>query len=223
MNLLMRLQVCFPLLGLLLLSVAAAEPSQESVVRAVEGHYNRIRSFEADFVQRYTQGAYTLVESGHVYFKKPGRMRWEYDSPEDKVFLTDNEHAYLYEPRAQQVRRYRVKEAPQWQAAFSLLLREDEVDLGRLFDRIQVVRIHRLEGPARWQLRGLPKSDKQAFQEMWLDLNERFQVVRVEIRQRDGSLMEYHFRRWQEEVSLDSGLFRLQVPPGTAWITEEGS
>ncbi|MFB3154586.1 MAG: outer membrane lipoprotein carrier protein LolA, partial [Candidatus Acidiferrales bacterium] len=70
----------------LLVAVAAgeadAQPSAQEVAARVERHYNRVETLAADFVQRYTLGRTTLVESGRVYFKKPGRMRWEYNSPE---------------------------------------------------------------------------------------------------------------------------------------------
>lgn len=210
------------LAGLLAASAAAAaETTVKDVVRAVERHYNRTRTLEAEFVQRYTLGPTTLVESGRVYFQKPGQMRWDYNSPEEKLFFTDGRYAYLYVPEEQQVRRQPVKEAPDWQAAFALLL--GRVDLDRIFDRLQLVRVHRLESPARWQLRGQAESDKQAFREVWLDLNDRYQVLRIEIRQRDGSLMEFHFRRWRENHLLPPDLFRPRFPPGTAWVDENPS
>lgn len=196
----------------------AAEPTVKDVVRAVERHYNQTRTLEADFVQRYTQGATTLVESGRVYFQKPGRMRWEYAAPDEKLFLTDGDYAYLYVPDERQVRRQPVKKAAEWQAAFALLL--GRVDLNRLLDRLELIRVHSLEGPARWQLRGQARSDRQPFREIWLDLNDSYQVLRIEIHQRDGSLMEFHFRRWRENHALAPELFRLSVPPGTAWIDD---
>lgn len=214
-----------PLLVWLLLAVflgagaaGAAEPTVKDVVRAVERHYNQTRTLEADFVQRYTQGATTLVESGRVYFQKPGRMRWEYAAPDEKLFLTDGDYAYLYVPEEKQVRRQPVKKAADWQAAFALLL--GRVNLNRLLGRLELVRVHSLEGPARWQLRGQARSDRQPFREIWLDLNDSYQVLRIEIQQRDGSLMEFHFRRWRENQALAPELFRLSVPPGTAWIDE---
>ncbi|MGH9862157.1 MAG: LolA family protein [Candidatus Acidiferrales bacterium] len=207
-------------LGFLLLS-AAEEPGVADVRRAVERHYNTTNTFEADFVQRYTLGAQTLVESGRVYFHKPGRMRWEYTTPQEKLFLTDGDSAYLYVPQERQVRRQSLKKAPEWQAAFALLL--GRVDLGRLFASLTLVRIHHLQSPARWQLRGLAKSDRQGFREVWFDLDETYRVLRIEIRLRDGSLMEFHFRRWRENQPLPPELFRLRLPPGTAWIDDEPS
>ncbi|MBI4467312.1 MAG: outer membrane lipoprotein carrier protein LolA [Acidobacteria bacterium] len=215
----MSRQLASLLVGLLLGGPAApAEPSLKEIVQGVEQHYNRTRTLEAHFVQRYTLGSTTLVESGRVYFQKPGRMRWDYDSPEPKLFLTDGEYAYLYVPAEQQARRQRIKQAPEWQATFALLL--GRVKLERMFDRMQLVRVHELEGSVRWQLRGRARSKKQAFEEVWLDLNDRYQVLRIEIRQRDGSLMEFHFRRWREGQPLPPDLFRLRVPPGTAWLDE---
>ena len=145
-------------------------------------------------------------------------MRWDYESPEEKQFLTDGEYAYFYVAREQQVRRQPVKQAADWQAVFSLLL--GRMKLGRVFDDIQLVRLHRPGASTRWQLRGRAKSDKLAFQEVWLDLNENYQLLRIEIRQRDGSLMEFHFRRWRENHPLPADLFELRVPPGTAWLEE---
>ncbi|OFV84425.1 MAG: hypothetical protein A3B65_06040, partial [Acidobacteria bacterium RIFCSPHIGHO2_02_FULL_67_57] len=187
-------RAAFAVAGLCFLGLAlrAAEPAVKDVVRAVERRYNQTRTLEADFIQRYTLGSTTLVESGRVYFQKPGRMRWEYESPEKKLFLADGEYAYFYVPEEQQVRRQSLKQAPDWQATFALLL--GRVDLERVLRDLELVRIHRPEEPARWQLRGRAKSEKQAFEEVWVDLNEAYQVLRIEIRQRDGSLMEFHFR-----------------------------
>ena len=211
----------FALAALVALLVAAEDPTLKQVTRGVEQHYNQTRTFEAEFVQRYTLGGQTLVESGTVYFQKPGRMRWDYTSPTDKLFLTDGEFAYLYVSGEKQVRRQPIKKAPEWQAAFALLL--GRVELDRVFSGIELVRVHRLDGPTRWQLHGFPKSDKQAFTEVWFDLDEGYRILRVEIRQRDGSLMEFHFRRWHEGRPLPPDLFQLRLPPGVTWLDEAPS
>ena len=210
--------------GLLLLAAAGAgvaageELGSKQVVQRVERRYNRLRTMEADFVQRYTLGPTTLVESGRVYFQKPGRMRWEYNSPEEKLFLTDGKFAYFYIPAERQARRSKLKESAQWQATFALLL--GRVDFGKVFDRVDLVPVSRTEDATRWQLRGTARSDKQGFYQIWFDLNERFQILRIEIQQRDGGLMEFHFRRWKENSVLSPDMFRLNVPSGTAWIDE---
>ncbi len=216
----MKGRAALSLLTLLLLAslVAPAADQTDAAVRGVERHYNRVSTLEAEFVQRHTLGATTLVESGRVYFRKGGRMRWEYESPEATLFLADGEFAYLYVPNEKQVRRHSIKQSPDWQAAFALLL--GRVDLKRMFGRLELVEVHHLDSPARMQLRGQARSAKQPFTEVWFDLNDAYQVLRIEIRQRDGGLMEFHFRNWRENHPLSPDLFRLSVPPGTAWIDE---
>jgi outer membrane lipoprotein-sorting protein len=202
-------------------SAPAAEPSLQDVVRRVEQHYNQVRTLEAEFLQRYSLGASNLVETGRVYFQKPGRMRWEYLNPEPKLFLADGDWAYLYVPGERQVRRQALQKTADWQAAFALVL--GRVELRRLFGPMALHRVDRPEDPTRWQLRGRARSGRQAFREVWLDLNQKFQVLRIEVRQRDDSILEFHFRGWRENGALPSGLFELQVPPGTAWIDSEAN
>ena len=46
---------------------------------------------------------FLVEESGRVIVKKPGRMRWEYQSPEEKLFVTDGSRSYFYIPIENQV------------------------------------------------------------------------------------------------------------------------
>jgi outer membrane lipoprotein carrier protein len=54
----------------------------------------------ARFVQRYVNRVYqrTDVSRGRVRFKKPGRMRFDYDEPNGKVIVSDGERLTVYEP-----------------------------------------------------------------------------------------------------------------------------
>lgn len=146
-------------------------------------------------------------------------MRWDYDHPQGKFFLADGKYAYLYMPSENVVRRQSLKEATEWQATFALFL--GRVDLGRVFEEMQLIRIHRPQSATVWQLRARAKSDKQPFSEVWMDVNDHHQLLRIEIHQRDGSLMEFHFRDWKENQRLPAVLFEFRVPPGTAWVEEK--
>jgi len=209
-------------LSLLFAPVCLTTPGPEpDVVAALARHYNRLRSLQAEFVQRYTLGQTTWVESGRVYFQKPGRMRWEYQSPEEKLFLCDGSYVYLYVPAEQQVSRSRLDVARDWRLPFGLLL--GRLDFFALFSRLEIKPIARPGQTALTQLRGLPKSEQQGFREVWLDVNLSLQLQRIEIRQSDGSVLEFHFRGWRENPHLAPELFRLRVPPGTIWIDEAES
>ena len=44
-----------------------------------------------------------MTESGRVMVKKPGKMRWDYTAPEEKLFVSDGSRIYFYIPQDKQV------------------------------------------------------------------------------------------------------------------------
>jgi len=86
---------------------AQAQPSAsaESVARDLQRKYDRVTDFSADFVHNYRGGILNqqATERGHLLVKKPGKMRWEYTSPEKKTFVSDGHRLYSYIPQDKQV------------------------------------------------------------------------------------------------------------------------
>ena len=63
--------------------VVAASPAPDikAEARAVDEHYNHLRSLQAEFTEVYRGSGMERTESGTLWLKKPGKMRWEYRSP----------------------------------------------------------------------------------------------------------------------------------------------
>jgi outer membrane lipoprotein carrier protein len=99
-------------------SVAARQvaPSAADIGAALQTKYAAVADFSASFVHKYRGGVLKkeALERGTVLIKKPGRMRWTYDSPERKVFVADGRRIYSYIPEDRQVI---VSEAPSEDAA----------------------------------------------------------------------------------------------------------
>ncbi|MBN1946237.1 MAG: outer membrane lipoprotein carrier protein LolA [Bradymonadales bacterium] len=86
----------------------AEEPlSLDAVVGRVQAFYDNSLSYHADFEQIYTNIALDQdqTSSGHMYFLKPGRMRWDYQSPQPKYLVSDGTVLWMYEPEFNQVAR----------------------------------------------------------------------------------------------------------------------
>ncbi|MFI5179036.1 MAG: outer membrane lipoprotein carrier protein LolA [Vicinamibacterales bacterium] len=83
----------------------AAAPTAAELAAALQHRYDGIRDFSADFVHSYEGGVLRkqTTERGHLLIKKPGRMRWEYTAPEQKVFVSDGVKMYSYIPADRQV------------------------------------------------------------------------------------------------------------------------
>src|SRR6266851_8610399 len=80
-----------------------------STAQAIDDHYNRLRSFKAAFTEIYQGGGINRNESGVLWLKKPGRMRWEYREPKEKLFLIDSHDAYFYVTGERQARKTALK------------------------------------------------------------------------------------------------------------------
>src|SRR5262249_23092958 len=80
-----------------------------ATARAVDDHYNQLKSFKGSFEEIYHGPGVSRSESGTVWLKKSGRMRWEYREPKEKLFLTDSENAYFYVPGERQARKTPLK------------------------------------------------------------------------------------------------------------------
>src|SRR3954466_11543519 len=93
-----------PLLGRALIAIAIAASAAE-LTQALQQKYDTIRDFSADFVHTYQGGVLhkQITERGHVLVKKPGKMRWEYTSPEKKLYVSDSVRVYSYVPEDKQV------------------------------------------------------------------------------------------------------------------------
>lgn len=87
--------------------VVAAEPDQSAptLAGALQQKYDRIKDFSADFVHTYRGGVLNkqITERGRLLIKKPGKMRWEYKTPEEKLFVSDGVKVYSYIPQDKQV------------------------------------------------------------------------------------------------------------------------
>ena len=83
----------------------AAESPAMALAQSIQRHYDGVRDFSADFTHTYKGGVLRkqITERGTLLIKKPGRMRWEYTTPEEKVFVSDGTKMYSYIPQDRQV------------------------------------------------------------------------------------------------------------------------
>ncbi|MGF1469454.1 MAG: outer membrane lipoprotein carrier protein LolA [Sandaracinaceae bacterium] len=81
---------------------AGAQPDADAATVAgwVQAFYDQTRTLSARFTQRYVNRVYqrTDLSRGRVRFKRPGRMRFDYDDPNGKVIVSDGSRLLAYEP-----------------------------------------------------------------------------------------------------------------------------
>jgi len=222
--------------GGLLASAAQSSGSAKSLAQLLQEHYRRPKTLKAVFLERYSEGQkQARVESGTVYFRRPGQMRWEYESPEKKLFLVDGKNTWFYVPYDRTVTKAAVKDSSDWRTPLALLT--GKADLERLCSQIDMVnqsgvpqdnavlrclpkgsKPDRRSAGARSPQRGELSGDTE-YTEVLLELNTSSgELARIEIRQPGEVELEYRFGDWVTDVPLEADLFRFQVPLGVAIV-----
>ena len=81
-------------------AVAAPAADARTVAGAVQAFYDQTKDVSASFYQTYVNKLYRRTDrsSGRVVFKKPGRMRWDYDKPNGKVIVSNGSKLLVFEP-----------------------------------------------------------------------------------------------------------------------------
>jgi len=86
-------------------SFALADVTAPELAQALQKKYDAVKDFSADFTHTYEGGVLRkqITERGRMTIKKPGRMRWQYTAPEEKLFVSDGLKMYSYIPEDKQV------------------------------------------------------------------------------------------------------------------------
>src|SRR5438046_2397806 len=107
----------------------------QNLVIKLEARYRSARTLRATFIERYTEnGRVVRTEAGIAYFRRPGKMRWEYQSPEKNLFLVDGKSAWFYVPADHTVTRVPAKQSTDWRTPLALLA--GEMKLSRICARV---------------------------------------------------------------------------------------
>lgn len=210
-------------------------PAQDAktAVRSLERRYHHAGTLKADFFERFSDGNGSLAaESGTVYFSRPGRMRWEYESPEQKLFIVDGTNVWFYVPADRTASRAKLKQSSDWRTPLALLA--GNMDLTRLCSAVELVNpesnppdnsAFRVASPGNTLLRCIPRSKSDGagnvLREVLLETDSDSHLVRVLLREAGNVETEFRFAAWQENISIPEAKFHFQPPPGVAIVDEE--
>jgi outer membrane lipoprotein carrier protein len=104
-------------------SGAPVSKDLKQVLDRLQRHYRDTSSFSAKFNEEIaTVGAPKRQRNGTVSFRKPGRMRWDFEAPEKQTIVSDGETLYSYDPDLNQVVETPLKQALKSSSATSFLL-----------------------------------------------------------------------------------------------------
>ena len=200
-------------------------PDAKAIGAKLEARYHGAQTLQATFLERYSEGGQLLrTEAGNAYFRRPGKMRWEYESPEKNIFLVDGKTAWFYVPADHTVTRAPAKQSSDWRTPVALLA--GEMKLSRICARVESASSEpaRTEGDAvlYCPLRG-EGAKSPATDEIYLEVAPNGDLARVLFRERGGIEVEFRFTGWQRNPALPDSFFRFTVPLGVAIVDGDSS
>jgi outer membrane lipoprotein carrier protein len=204
----------------LLMLVAIAVPAQaediRQLARAVDDHYNHLRSLQADFTEIYRGDGAERVESGTLSLKKPRKMRWEYRSPKEKLFISDGQAVWFYLPAERQLRKTTLRKLDDLRSPLAFLLGKTKLEnelrgLSKVVDQAPL-------GPGNILLRGVPQEMAGQANEVQVEITPTNQITRIVLLGADGATTEFRFADWKENPELSDSRFRFTPPPGVETV-----
>jgi outer membrane lipoprotein carrier protein len=215
-------------LGLLLATIVlwtqpgplAAQPAADALARSVQAHYQQVKDFTASFEQAYVGGALKRrsVERGTVAIRKPGRMRWDYEAPERKLFVSDGTRMYFYVPADKQVRVSAMPAAGR--VPTPILFLAGRGDLLRDFKVEEVPPPAGATGARALRLR--PVRPEPEYDTLTLVVDGTSYAMRqMIVVDAQGGTSTFSFTNLRENVGVADSRFVFTMPKGVDVVTQE--
>lgn len=210
-------------LALLAPTLAAADqPAErlefEELLGQVQNHYEAVGDYVADFTQVYQSAALGDERSsrGQVFFKKPGQMRWDYASPQERYLISDGQTLWVYEPAFGQYYQESLQNS-QLPVALRFLMGE-----GKLSDDFVVDPGAPAPDGEAW-LALTPRRSEGQLRELHLRVSrDTGAVLEVVIYDPLGNINRITFESTRENVSLPVSGFTFEPPEGATRVEGPG-
>ncbi|MEO5346289.1 MAG: outer-membrane lipoprotein carrier protein LolA [Magnetococcus sp. YQC-9] len=188
----------------------AAQPApQPPEVQRLQAFMDRLRSVDAEFEQRLLDDQDTAEprdSRGRFQAVRPGKFRWDYNTPYKQSIVSDGRLVWFYEPDLKQVTR-------------STAARLDKTPAGFLISG------KRIEESFTWEVIPGPTADQPAVRLTplhegslrWIAITlhaKKDEIVDFVIEDSLKHRSRIHFINWHANVELPAERFRFEVPNG---------
>jgi outer membrane lipoprotein carrier protein len=197
----------------LLAAAPAAAPEATALAQRVQGFYERTRDLEARFTQTYTYVSLgrSQVSKGRLRVKKPGMMRWDYESPAPKTVAVKGKRLVQYEPEENQAFVDEKFDASAMSAAITFLVGTG--DLSKEFD-------FSLDGAGGLVLR--PKQPDPRVTSIVLVVGPSGEVTETRVRDGSGNENRVAFEKIETNRGLKDSDFDVKLPKDVHRVSAPG-
>jgi outer membrane lipoprotein carrier protein len=202
---------------LLVLSIPIASPSgqadTEPGLEMLRGFLESVQTMSAAFEQELFDADLQSIEvaTGTLKLMRPGRFRWTYQKPYERIIVADGERVWMYDTDLEQV-TVRDLDAGIGGTPVALLIGDLDV-----LDNFAVAETTQIDDILWLQL--VPVEADGDFERISLGFSGN-RLVRLELKDRLGQTSRVEFTDIELNPRLDSDEFRFNIPDGADVIDE---
>lgn len=184
--------------------------SPDDIIKKVETRYT-VPGFSANFFQVSTLKAMKITDTayGRAFFKRPDKMRWEYEKPDRQTIITDGNTLWIYRPEDNQVM---IDKAPSFFGdgkGFSFLS-----DMKLIQNKFSIILEKKVENDYH-VLKLLPREKTFDVSVIYLSVSKKtFDVVKIVTYNSYGDETRIELSDIQFKQKLDDSMFSFKIPQG---------
>lgn len=184
-----------------------------ALARKVQTFYESTRDLRARFIQTYTYAALgrRQVSKGALEVKKPGRMRWDYESPAGKTIAVSGSRLVQWEPDANQAFVDDHFDATAMSAAVTFLLGKGSLEREFLLS---------IGEGGTLVLR--PRQPDPRVETVTLTAGADGEVTRTRVVDGQGNVNDIAFEEIRRNTGIPDGRFEIALPSGVRRLAMPG-
>jgi chaperone LolA len=169
----------------------------------VKDFFSGLHTLQADFDQQVTDDKNRPLQSsqGHMWIKRPGRFRWDYETPYRQQLVADGERLWSYDEDLEQVT---VQKASDVLTSTPAMLLSGEEPLEEVFN---------IEEAGEQHVLLVPKSDDSNVTRIHLYFSGKV-LTRIKAEDNFGNTTTFSFTGFERNPALDKAIFTFTPPAG---------
>jgi len=214
--------LCFLMVFMLSAVINAQEKKEEQVpanvakeLENIKQYYQKAGNFKVDFTQIYHSRITkrTKESSGQVDFAKPMKMRWEYQKPERKSFITNGKSLWVATWENKEVKVHKDLKSSDLESSLAFLWGGENLALKYKVAKLMLPNVEGIVDVKNRLLLELIPREKSQFDTLYLLVNsETFRIEEVVLVDLIGNLNHITFTSPQTAQKFPKGHFVFTMP-----------
>ena len=199
-------------------TAAFGQDSLQTLIDKVQAEYERTNDIYASFTQisHLRSVSKPKESSGMVYFKKPGKMRWEYTNPEQQLLVSDGRTMWFYVAEDEQVIVQPAEDAYGSKTPITFLS-----GMGKLQNDFYMNLLPESDSATAYKLELLPKQPQPELAKLILTVDPKtYQIVHTAVYDPYGNITDVYLSNLDINVAPPDDVFTFDIPEGVDVIQQ---